>query len=116
MSPVSGTTSTNYTFSTTYTGPDAATEVDVVVDGTSHPMTLQSGDPSTGALYQATLTLPAGSHKFAFYATDGTNGWSDPVTPGLYSGLTVSAKGAAVAHTKITAPPADTNPYAYDQS
>lgn len=114
VSPTSGTTSTNFTFSTTYTGPDPATEVDVVVDGTSHPMTLQSGDPTTGAVYQATLSLPSGGHKFAFYATDGTNGWSDPVTPGTYSGLTVSTKGGAVVHTKITAPQPDTNPYAYD--
>ena len=116
VSPTSGTTSTNYTFSTTYTGPDAATEVDVVVDGTSHPMTLQSGNPTTGAVYQATLSLPAGGHKFAFYATDGTNAWSDPLTPGTYSGLTVSTKGQAVVQTKITAPQPDTAPYAFDQS
>jgi hypothetical protein len=115
VSPASGTTSTNFTFSTTYTGPDPATEVDVVVNGTSHPMTLTSGNQTTGALYQATLTLPAGSHNFAFYATDGTNEWSDPPTPGIFSGLTVSAaKGAAVAHAKIRAPKPDTAPYAYD--
>jgi hypothetical protein len=114
VSPTSGTTSTNFTFSTTYTGPDPATEVDVVVNGTSHPMNLVSGDPSTGALYQATLNLPTGSHNFAFYATDGTNEWSDPVTPGTYSGLSVSAKGTAVAHAKIRAPKPDNAPYAYD--
>jgi phospholipase C len=115
VSPTSGTTSTNFTFATTYTGPDPATEVDVVVNGTSHPMNLISGNPTTGALYQATLTLPAGSHNFAFYATDGTNEWSDPPTPGLYTGLTVSAtKGAAVAHSTIGAPKPDTAPYAYD--
>ena len=114
VSPSSGSTSTNFTFSTTYTGPDPATEVDVVVDGTSHPMTLKSGNPSTGAVYQATLGLSSGKHDFAFYATDGTNEWSDPVTPGTFSGLTVSAKGAAVAHSKIRAPKPDTAPYAYD--
>ena len=114
VSPTSGTTSTNFTFSTTYTGPDPATEVDVVVNGTSHPMTLISGDPSTGALYQATLNLSSGKNDFAFYATDGTNEWSDPVTPGTYNGLTVSAKGAAVVHSRIRAPKPDTAPYAYD--
>jgi phospholipase C len=114
VSPTSGTTSTTFTFATTYTGPDAATEVDVVVDGTSHPMNLISGDPSTGALYQAKLSLPSGTHNFAFYATDGTNEWSDPVTPGTYTGLTVSAKGAAVIHSKIRAPRPDDTPYAYD--
>ena len=114
VSPTSGSTSTNFTFSTTYTGPDPATEVDVVVDGTSHPMTLISGDPSTGALYQATLSLSSGKHDYAFYATDGTNGWSDPVTPGTYTGLTVSTKGAAVVHSRIRAPRPGTAPYAYD--
>jgi len=114
VSPTSGTTSTNFTFSTTYTGPDPATEVDVVVNGTSHPMTLISGDPSTGALYQATLNLSSGKNDFAFYATDGTNEWSDPVTPGTYTGLTVSAKGAALARSKIQAPRPDDAPYAYD--
>ncbi len=115
VSPTSGTTSTNFTFSTTYTGPDPATEVDVVVDGTSHPMKLQSGNPSTGAVYQATLSLSSGKHDFAFYATDGTNEWSDPATPGTYTGLTVSAKGTAVAHAKIRAPKPDDAPYAYDR-
>ena len=114
VSPTSGTTSTNFTFSTTYTGPDPATAVDVVVDGTSHPMTLISGDPASGALYQATLSLPTGKHNFAFYATDGTNEWSDPVTPGTYSGLTVNKKGAALVHSKIRAPRPDNAPYQYD--
>jgi hypothetical protein len=116
VSPTSGTTSTNFTFSTTYTGPDAATEVDVVVDGTSYPMTLQSGNPTTGAVYQTTLSLSSGKHNFAFYATDGTNEWSAPMTPGTYTGLTVSSKGQAVAKTKIRAPAPDTNPYAFDPS
>ena len=114
VSPTSGSASTNFTFSTTYTGPDAATAVDVVVDGASHAMNLISGSPATGALYQATLTLPSGSHNFAFYATDGTNEWSDPVTPGTYTGLTVTAKGAAPVHSTIRAPRPDDAPYAYD--
>jgi hypothetical protein len=114
VSPTSGTTSTNFTFSTTYTGPDPATEVDVVVNGISHPMTLVSGDPTTWALYQATLNLNSGKNNYAFYATDGTNEWSDPVTPGTYTGLTVTAKGAAVVHARIRAPKPDNAPYAYD--
>jgi len=77
-------------------------------------MTLISGDPSTGALYQATLSLSSGKNDFAFYATDGTNEWSDPMTPGTYTGLTVSTKGAAVVHTKIRAPKPDDAPDAYD--
>ena len=110
----SGTTSTNFTFSTVYTGPDPATQVDVVVNGTSHPLSLVSGNPTSGATYSATLTLPAGTHDYAFYATDGTNDWSDPPTPGVYSGLAVSVKGAALRVSKIRAPRADNAPYAYD--
>lgn len=73
-----------------------------------------SGNPSTGAGYSATLTLPAGKHNCAFYVTDGTNGWSDPVTPGTYTGLTVTTKGAALVRSKIRAPRPDSAPYAYD--
>jgi phospholipase C len=114
VSPTSGSTSTNFTFSTTYTGPDPAAQVDVVVDGTSHAMTLVSGNPSTGALYQATLKLSSGKHDFAFYATDGTNDWGDPPNDGTYTGLTVSNSGAALVHSKIQAPRPDDAPYAYD--
>ena len=114
VTPTSGTQSTNFTFSTVYTGPDPATQVDVVVDGTSHPMSLVSGNPTTGATYSATLSLPSGAHNYAFFATDGTNDWSDPPTPGLYSGLAVSAKGAALRGSKIRAPRRDNAPYAYD--
>ena len=53
----------------------------------------ESGNPSTGAVYQATLNLSSGKNDFAFYATDGTNEWSDPMTPGTYNGLTVSNQG-----------------------
>jgi len=114
VTPTSGTPSTNFTFSTVYTGPGSATQVDVVVDGTSHPMSLVSGNPTAGATYSATLSLPAGKHDYAFFATDGTNDWSDPPTPGIYSGLTVTTKGAALAHSKIGAPRPDSAPYAYD--
>ena len=114
VSPTSGTTATNFTFSTVYTGPGPATQVDVVVDGTSHPMSLVSGDPATGATYSATLGLSAGKHDYAFYATDGTNEWSDPPTPGIYSGLTVTKKGAAPVRSTIRAPRPDNAPYAYD--
>ena len=114
VTPPSGTSSTNFTFSTVYTGPDPATKVDVVVDGTSHPMSLVSGNPTAGATYSATLSLPAGGHNFAFFATDVTNDWSDPPTPGLYTGLTVTTKGAAPVQSKIRAPQPDNAPYAYD--
>ncbi len=114
VSPTSGNTSTPFTFSTTYFGQKSPTKADVVIDGTSHPLSLVSGTPATGAVYSATLTLPAGKHNFAFYVNDGTNAWSDPVTPGVYSGLTVSTKGAALIRSKIRAPRPDNAPYAFD--
>jgi phospholipase C len=114
VTPTSGTTSTNFTFSTVYTGPDPATQVDVVVDGTSHPMSLVSGNPTDGATYSATLSLSAGKHDYAFFATDGTNDWSDPPTPGIFSGLVISATGAAPVVSKIKAPRPSAAPYAYD--
>jgi hypothetical protein len=114
VTPASGTTSTNFTCSTVCTGPDPATNVEVVADGTAHPMSLVSGNPTTGATYSATLSLSAGKHDYAFFATDGPDDWSDPPTPGLYSGLTVAKKGAALLHSRIRAPRPDNAPYAYD--
>jgi hypothetical protein len=75
---------------------------------------LASGSPATGAVYSATPTLPAGAHDFAFYVSDGTNAWSDPVTPGTYTGLTVSAKNAPLIRSKTRAPRPDNAPYAFD--
>jgi hypothetical protein len=88
-----------------YNGPDAATEVDVIVDGTSHAMTGVSGTPATGVKYSATLTLPSGSHTFSFYATDGLNQWSDPRVPGIYSGLKVSAAGEPILPSTVAGRP-----------
>ena len=116
VSPTSGTTSTHFKFVTVYHGHNAATAADVVVDGTSHPLTYVSGTAATGEVYQTTLTLPAGQHTFAFFATDGTNDWSDPITPGVYSGLNVTSAAQAPRASKIVAPPALVRaPYPVDQ-
>jgi hypothetical protein len=62
------------------------------------------------------LTLPAGQHTFAFFATDGTHDWSDPITPGVYSGLNVTSAAQAPRASKIVAPPALVQaPYPVDQ-
>jgi len=114
VTPTSGTPSSNFTFSTVYTGQAPATQVKVVVDGTSHPMSLVSGDPTNGATYSATLSLPAGKHDYAFFATDGTNDWSDPPTPGLFTGLTVTANGAPPIKSKISESRPANAPYGYD--
>ena len=114
VSPASGTTSTDFTFSTIYYGPEAATAVDAVVDGTTYPLTLVSGSPSSGATYSTTMTLSPGSHSFAFYATDGADQWGDPSLGGTYSGLEVSPSGQAPAKSTIVAPAPQIYPYDYD--
>jgi phospholipase C len=115
ISPTSGTPSTPFTFSTVYYGPDKPTAMDVVIDGKAHPLAFVSGTPANGAAYSAQLTLPVGHHTYAFYATDGPNAWTDPQTPGLYHGPTVSASGKPLIHAKITAPRVNTNPYPNDE-
>jgi phospholipase C len=114
VTPASGTASTSFTFSTVYTGPDTPTQVDVVIDGTAYPLSLTSGNPSTGATYSVTTTLAAGTHTFAFYGTDGTSFWSDPMNGGTYSGPTVSAAATAPAPATVGSPPPVNNEYAYD--
>jgi phospholipase C len=114
VSPASGTTSTSFTFSTVYYGPDAPTQVDVVIDGNPYPLSLTSGSPSTGATYSMTTTLGTGTHTFAFYATDGTSYWADPTDAGTYTGPSVSPAGTAPAPFTVTGPAPDDDEYAYD--
>jgi len=104
VSPASGSKSTPFKFSTVYKGPDAATEVDVIVGGVAHRMSAVSGTPATGVTYSTSITLPAGSHTFSFYATDGSSQWSDPRVPAVYTGLKVAAAGQAVPHSVIVGP------------
>jgi phospholipase C len=115
VSPASGSTSTPFTFSTVYYGQDAPAEVDVVLDGKAHPLSYQSGNYATGATYTTTRRLGAGKHTFAFYATDGPSAWSNPFTPNVYTGLTVTKPGQSPVHSAIVAPATElTNPYPYD--
>jgi phospholipase C len=115
VSPASGSTSTPFTFSTVYYGQDAPAEVDVVLDGKAHPLSYQSGNYATGATYATTRRLGAGKHTFAFYATDGSSAWSNPFTPDVYTGLTVTKPGQSPVHSAIVAPATGlTNPYPYD--
>jgi hypothetical protein len=77
-------------------------------------MSLVSGGPTNGATYSASLSLPAGQHDYAFFATDGTNDWSDPPTPGLFTGLTVTANGKPLIPSKIRESRPANAPYGYD--
>jgi phospholipase C len=114
VSPTSGTSSTKFTFSTVYFGQVKATVADVVIDGTAHPLAYQSGSPATGALYSTTMTLPAGTHNFAFYVADGTNAWGDPPNDGTYTGLVVTAAKRPLVRSQIRAPRPVEAPNAYD--
>jgi hypothetical protein len=114
VSPTSGTTTTPFTFSTVYYGQNPATAVDVVVNGIAYPMSHVSGTPAAGAKYSVTMTLPAGKHNFAFYASDGSNAWGDPITPGTYTGLTVNSGTRAPAPAQIKTPLVGDALYAYD--
>jgi phospholipase C len=115
--PSSGHTSTVFTFSTVYTGPATAKYVDVVVDGVAHPLSYVSGSPQTGATYSTTMSLPAGTHTFAFTAGDGTSAWSNPESPRVYTGPKVAAAGQPVPRWRIVAPPPEPGgEYSYDGS
>ena len=114
VTPTSGTTSTVFTFSTVYTGPDMPGYVDVVIDGTAHPLSYVSGSPTSGATYSTAMSLPAGTHTFAFTAGDSANAWSNPVSPGVYTGLKVAAAGQPAPHSRIIGPPLDNIPDSYD--
>jgi hypothetical protein len=117
VSPASGSTSTRFTFSAVYSGPNMPTYADVVVDGVAHPLSYVSGNRVSGATYSAHLSLPAGTHTFAFTVGDGVSAWSNPVTPGFYTGPKVTAAGQPAAHSRITAPPPDDDgAYTYDAS
>jgi len=114
--PASGSTSTVFTFSTVYSGPDAPSYVDVVIDGVAYPLSYVSGNPASGATYSTAMSLPAGTHSFAFTAGDSINAWSNPEPPGVYTGLKVTAAGRPTVPSRITAPPPGGNPGSYDES
>ncbi len=99
VTPTSGTSSTSFTFSTTYTNfnGNAPTQAMVYVDNVGYAMTLISGSYSTGALYQTTITLPAGNHTFYFVFADSNTSWADPFAPSIYAGPNVGANAQSVA-------------------
>lgn len=108
VSPTSGTPSTRFTFSTTYTevSGSAPSQAFVYVDKVAHPMSYISGSYATGALFQAHLTLAAGSHTFAFVFADASSSWGDPLGPAVYKGPSVSATASATnSNSATTAPP-----------
>jgi phospholipase C len=92
VSPKSGTATTTFTFKATYThsAGRSPTSALVYVDGTPYSMTLASGKPRTGAVYQTSLTLPVGSHSCYFVFNDGHSAFAAPFGPGVIAGPTVT--------------------------
>jgi phospholipase C len=96
VSPATGTASTSFTFSATYTSADGTDPTNgalVYIDNVSHPMTYMSGTNSAGAVYQYATTLSTGTHTYFFYFANATNFWANPRYPSLLS-LTVTAGSA----------------------
>lgn len=93
VSPTTGITTTQFTFSTTYADGvgNAPLSADVYVDNVAYPMTYVSGSYASGALYQVTMTLPAGNHSFFFVFANSATSWADPFAPVTYAGPNVGA-------------------------
>lgn len=100
VSPTSGTSSTPFTFKTTYTDTNntAPTTALLYVDSTSYPLQqVGNGSYSSGVVYQTTITLPNGHHKFYFVLANANNYWADPMSPTYYAGPNVGANAQPVA-------------------
>ncbi len=89
--PKTGTTTTVFTFTVSYTHYKgvAPTQAFVYVDSTPYTMTLVSGTPKKKAVYSAQLTLPVGNHSFFFLFGDGTTMLAEPLGK-PYSGPNVT--------------------------
>jgi hypothetical protein len=90
VNPTSGVTSTLFAFFVTYKDSDGdpPSFIKVYIDGSAKAMTKISGDYSSGALYQYTTTLSAGSHTYYFETSDGQATARLP-TSGSYNGPSV---------------------------
>jgi len=91
VSPSSGTTSTLFTYTVTYSDPDGDFPyvIRVIIDGQYHWMTYVSGDNTTGALYQYQTTLGAGTHNYYFWTYSGYGGQARLPTSGHFAGPSV---------------------------
>ena len=80
VTPTTGTDTTTFTYSVTYTDSDGdmPTKHKVFIDGvfyqgTEHDMTKVSGTYETGAVYEYSTTLSTGTHTFHFEFDDGND-------------------------------------------
>lgn len=113
VNPTSGNGSTAYTYQTTYTDASgqAPTQALLYVDKTtSYPMTHISGSYTSGAVYQANITLSTGNHSFFFVFSDSQSTWADPLTPNVYAGPNVSVNAMPIPHGTLIGPSHDEDP------
>jgi hypothetical protein len=80
------------------------------VDNTGYPMTYVSGSYNTGALYQASTTLPAGNHSYSFVFTNSHSRWADPFGPAAYAGPNVGTNASSSGVGTIIYPYPDSSP------
>jgi hypothetical protein len=69
VSPLSGSTTTTFTFSVDYSGDDAAASVRAVAGSLTVTLSLVPGGTATAGTWRASRSLPAGSWTFVFEAT-----------------------------------------------
>jgi phospholipase C len=117
VSATSGTSSTPFTFKTTYTDANnlAPTTALLYVDSTSYPLKqVGTGPYSSGVVFQTTITLPNGRHKFYFVFANSNNYWADPMSPLVYAGpnvATANAQSIPPGTTIQTSNPDDDDPF-----
>lgn len=92
VTPSSGTGSTPFEFKVKYThsmGTEAVSAL-LYVDGTAYNLNLVSGNPTEGAEYSATLSVPEGDHEYFFVFNDGQSSNGLPAGPAVLVGPVVS--------------------------
>ena len=96
INPLSGTSSTVFTFQTTYTNVNgnAPTRATLYLDKNPITMNYVSGSYSTGAVFQAQTTLSIGSHTYFFVFSDSQSVWADPIGPLTYAGPTIASSAS----------------------
>ncbi|MEM3342404.1 MAG: PPC domain-containing protein, partial [Thermoplasmata archaeon] len=102
--PMSGNTSTLFTFFITYRDIDGdlPSKIEIILDGTPLAMTAADSSPvTTGRLYSYSTYLPAGNHQYRFTATDGVNPAVSTIT---FTDLTVSDSGSQNHAPTLSAP------------
>lgn len=91
VSPANGRPGDSFTFSVRYLDPDGdvPTMKKIILDGTSHTMTLVSGQQPASGWYQYVTVPAAGSHSYSFYFEDGRGESASAPLAGTLSGPAV---------------------------